>query len=175
MSQEKRKPRRRRFRIALATVAAVVVLMIAGAAVAVHTVMSTTQYADAGRHVTVKASTVPRLGTVLVTGTDKPLYTYAPDKAHTVTCSGICSLDWPALGVRSANSLVAGPGVDQHQFGTVNSSGSLRVVTYHGWPLYTFSSDRRAKQFTGQGKFAYGGYWYAIRPSGEIVATSSAD
>lgn len=171
MSHGEHKPRRGRLRVALAAIGAAVALVIAGGAVAIHAAGSTTHYADAGRPVTVEARTVPSVGTVLVTGTGQPLYTYAPDKAGATSCAGICTLDWPALGVRSANDIVAGRGVDQHKLGTASRSGSLQVVTYGGRPLYTFASDRGADRFTGQGKDAYDGHWYAIRPSGAIVTT----
>ena len=43
------------------------------------------------------------------------------------------------------------------------------MVTYHGWPLYTYLGDDRPLRATGQGVDADGGYWYVMRPSGAIV------
>lgn len=43
-----------------------------------------------------------------------------------------------------------------------------RVVTYHGWPLYTYLGDASAGHAAGQGKDD-DGYWYVMRASGRIV------
>jgi predicted lipoprotein with Yx(FWY)xxD motif len=43
-----------------------------------------------------------------------------------------------------------------------------RVVTYHGWPLYTCLGDASPGHAAGQGKDD-DGYWYVMRPSGQIV------
>jgi hypothetical protein len=47
--------------------------------------------------------------------------------------------------------------------------GGGRVVTYHGWPLYTYLGDVSAGHAAGQGKDEDSGYWYLMRPSGQIV------
>jgi hypothetical protein len=44
-----------------------------------------------------------------------------------------------------------------------------RVVTYNGWPLYTYRSDVELGSGNGQDIDLNGGYWYVIRPSGEPV------
>ena len=41
-----------------------------------------------------------------------------------------------------------------------------RVVTYHGWPLYTYENDAQPGQATGQAIDNDGGQWYVLRPSG---------
>jgi hypothetical protein len=43
------------------------------------------------------------------------------------------------------------------------------VVTYNGWPLYTYRSDVEPGSDNGQDIDLNGGYWYVIRPSGEPV------
>jgi predicted lipoprotein with Yx(FWY)xxD motif len=47
--------------------------------------------------------------------------------------------------------------------------GGGRVVTYHAWPLYTYLGDASAGHVSGQGEDEDGGYWYVMRPSGQIV------
>ena len=41
------------------------------------------------------------------------------------------------------------------------------MVTYDGWPLYTYTGDVTAGQTTGQGIDLNGGDWYVMRPSGK--------
>jgi Secreted repeat of unknown function len=48
--------------------------------------------------------------------------------------------------------------------------GGGRVVTYDGWPLYTYLGDASPGHAAGQGNDDGGGYWYAMRPSGQIVS-----
>ena len=40
------------------------------------------------------------------------------------------------------------------------------MVTYNGWPLYTYTGDVEAGQATGQAIDLNGGPWYVLRPSG---------
>jgi Secreted repeat of unknown function len=45
------------------------------------------------------------------------------------------------------------------------------VVTYAGWPLYTYAADSAAGQDNGQAIEANGGLWYVIAPSGKVITT----
>jgi hypothetical protein len=49
-----------------------------------------------------------------------------------------------------------------------------RVVTYAGWPLYTYSGDSAAGQANGQGLNTYGGRWYVLSPGGTAITTKPA-
>ena len=124
--------------------------------------------ADHGR-ITVDAAPVSKLGTVLVTNKGFALYMFAPDAARHVTCTGDCATSWPPLLVRAGETVAAGPGVRTGLLGTAPNPGGGRVVTYHGWPLYTYLGDAAAGQAAGQGADDDGGYWYVMRPSGQIV------
>ena len=53
--------------------------------------------------------------------------------------------------------------------GTAPNPGGGRVVTYRGWPLYTFLGDAAPGDATGQAADDDGGYWYVMRPAGQIV------
>lgn len=44
-----------------------------------------------------------------------------------------------------------------------------QVVTYHRWPLYTYLPDVKPGEATGQALDLNGGYWYVMRPGGQIV------
>jgi hypothetical protein len=43
------------------------------------------------------------------------------------------------------------------------------VVTYNGWPLYAYVSDKAAGVATGQALNLNGGYWYVIQPDGVVI------
>jgi hypothetical protein len=67
---------------------------------------------------------------------------------------------------------VATGAVKQSLFGSdVDPSGG-RVVTYAGWPLYTYVADTGPGLASGQAVNLNGGLWYATSPSGSIIRTS---
>jgi hypothetical protein len=78
--------------------------------------------------------------------------------------------DWPPLLVQPGQTVAAGPGVRPGLLGTAPNPGGGRVVTYDGWPLYTYPGDADLGHAAGQGADDDGGYWYVIRPSGQIVS-----
>jgi predicted lipoprotein with Yx(FWY)xxD motif len=125
--------------------------------------------AEQGR-VTVERAELGRLGTVLVTNKGFALYIFPPDAAHHVTCTGDCASAWPALTLRGDETVAAGAGVRADLLGTLPDPDGGRVVTYHGWPLYTYLGDASPDHAAGQGKDDDGGYWYVMRPSGQIVS-----
>jgi predicted lipoprotein with Yx(FWY)xxD motif len=124
--------------------------------------------AEHGR-VRVEAAPVGQLGTVLVTNKGFALYMFPPDQARHVTCTGGCATAWPPLLVHPGETIAAGPGVRPGLLGTAPNPGGGRVVTYRGWPLYTYLGDASPGHAAGQGVNDDGGYWYVIRPSGQIV------
>lgn len=124
--------------------------------------------AENGR-ITVDTAAAGRLGTVLVTNKGFALYMFAPDAARHVTCTGDCATAWPPLLVHAGQTVAAGPGVRTGLLGTAPNPGGGRVVTYHGWPLYTYLGDADPGHAAGQGADDDGGYWYVMRPSGQTV------
>jgi predicted lipoprotein with Yx(FWY)xxD motif len=124
--------------------------------------------AEHGR-VTVEAALVGTLGTVLVTNKGFALYTFPPDAARQVTCTGGCATAWPPLLVHAGETIAAGPGVRPGLLGTAPNPGGGRVVTYDGWPLYTYLGDASPAHAAGQGANDDGGYWYVMHPSGQVV------
>jgi predicted lipoprotein with Yx(FWY)xxD motif len=42
-------------------------------------------------------------------------------------------------------------------------------VTYNHWPLYTYVTDTKPGQTTGQGVNNSGGKWYVLSPSGKVI------
>jgi len=124
--------------------------------------------AEHGR-ITVDTAPVGKLGTILVTNKRFALYMFAPDAARRVTCTGSCATSWPPLLVHAGETVAAGPGVRPGPLGTAPNPGGGRVVTYHGWPLYTYLGDAAPGDAAGQGADDDGGYWYVMRPSGQIL------
>ena len=44
------------------------------------------------------------------------------------------------------------------------------MVTYAGWPLYTYVTDTTSGQANGQALNLNGGLWYVISPSGKVIS-----
>jgi predicted lipoprotein with Yx(FWY)xxD motif len=112
-------------------------------------------------------------GTILVDSSGYPLYVFAPDRQRAVTCTGPCAVVWPPLKSASSESPVAGPGVDAKLLGLDADPAGGQVVTYNGWPLYTYRVDSEvgagSALASGQGLNLNGGYWYVILASGAPV------
>ena len=119
--------------------------------------------------VTISAKSLPRVGTVLVNAAGDALYMFVPDDQRQVTCVSLCAETWPPVRLRTGAALAAGPGVRQALLGSDADPAGGRVVTYHGWPLYSYTADVYAGQTTGQGIDLNGGYWYLVRPDGQVV------
>lgn len=119
-----------------------------------------------GAQVEVLARSLHGVGTVLVTSKGYALYMFVRDDRRQVTCTGYCAATWPPLKIGSGATLTAGPGVRQSLLGSEPDPAGGRVVTYAGWPLYTYTADVQPGQVTGQGINLNGGAWYLMRPSG---------
>jgi predicted lipoprotein with Yx(FWY)xxD motif len=129
------------------------------------------RYSAENGRITVESARVGTLGTVLVTNKGFALYVYAPDAGRHVTCTGGCATAWPPLLVHAGQTIAAGPGIRPGLLGTDPNPGGGRVVTYRGWPLYTYLGDAAPGHAAGQGADDDGGYWWAMRPSGQIVGS----
>jgi predicted lipoprotein with Yx(FWY)xxD motif len=158
----------RRSKIILGAVAAIGCLAAFGSYLYLRYVDVVRYSAEHGR-IMVEAAPVGKLGTVLVTNKGFALYMFAPDAARHVTCTGGCATAWPPLLVQAGQTIAAGPGVRPGLLGTDPNPGGGRVVTYHGWPLYTYLGDAAAGHAAGQAADDDGGDWYVLRPSGQIV------
>ncbi|HEV2686484.1 MAG TPA: hypothetical protein VGW79_07585 [Actinomycetota bacterium] len=120
--------------------------------------------------VTVKAMSVGILGTALVNGDGRTLYTLSADQGGKVTCtSSSCTTIWPPLIVPTGGTAVAGSGITASMLGTVTTPSGAKQVTYNNWPLYMFSHDSGAGQANGQGINSFGGVWHPIAPAGQPI------
>ncbi len=117
--------------------------------------------------VTIRVRNLPGMGTVLVNSSGYTLYMFKPDAQRRVTCTGLCAVDWPPVKISPGGRLIAGPGVRADLLGSDRDPAGGRVVTYNGWPLYTYTTDVQPGEYAGQATDVNGGYWYVMRPSGE--------
>ena len=124
-----------------------------------------------GSAVTIDARSLKPVGKVLVNSQGYALYMFQPDQHRQVTCTGLCAATWPPVKIAHGAKLSAGPGVQASLLGTDPDPAGGDVVTYDGWPLYTYSGDVQPGQVTGQAIDLNGGDWYLMRPSGQPLST----
>jgi predicted lipoprotein with Yx(FWY)xxD motif len=132
--------------------------------------VTATSSAAATGGVKVSSATVTDLGAVLVNGQGRTLYVFAPDKAKKVTCTSSCASVWPPVVLTSGQKPTAAGSVRQSLLGSDPNPSGGQVVTYAGWPLYTYVADTAAGTASGQGLNLNGGFWYVIAPSGTLVS-----
>lgn len=118
---------------------------------------------------TTSVGAVSGLGSVLVDGQGHTLYIFMPDHHIKVTCTGSCAQLWPPDKLSGSQQPTASGAVKSSLLGSDADPEGGRVVTYAGWPLYTYVGDASSGQATGQGLETSGGLWYAISPTGAIV------
>jgi predicted lipoprotein with Yx(FWY)xxD motif len=128
---------------------------------------STTSTTSSGG-VTIATKSVPGLGTVLVNAQGDTLYMFAPDKQTRVTCLGTCAAIWPPVHIASGAKATAAGQAKASLLGSDPDTLGGPVVTYAGWPLYTYSADSAPGLATGQGLDVNGGYWYTLTPAGKV-------
>ena len=124
---------------------------------------------NGGSAVTVTTKAVSGLGTVLVTSKGLTLYSFAPDQHAKVTCVGACAAVWPPLKLGNGQQADATGAAKSSLLGSAADPAGGRVVTYNGWPLYTYVVDRSPGQATGQAIKLNGGLWYVLGPSGVVI------
>ncbi len=119
-----------------------------------------------GGGVSLSAKDIKGLGTVLVNGQGRTLYSFTSDKAEQVTCTGRCAAVWTPLKIMSGEKPSISAGVKASLVSSDADPSGGRVVTYDGWPLYFYQADPMAGTDYGQAVKSGGGFWYAITPSG---------
>lgn len=155
-------PARRALRLAFALIPALLGVCGCGGS----SVSSTTSSTSGRGVVVLSARSISGLGTVLVDSQGRTLYTFAPDKAQKVTCTGACAGVWPPLKVGAGQKPSASGAVKASLLSSDPDPSGGRVVTYNGWPLYLYAVDALAGTDHGQAVLSAGGRWYAIAPSG---------
>jgi predicted lipoprotein with Yx(FWY)xxD motif len=100
-----------------------------------------------------------KLGWVMAKADGLVVYTYAKDsKGGAPTCTGSCASVWaPVTGTPKAGPADTFPG----SFGLVTGASGKKVITYNGYPLYTYIG---APPLSTQGN-GIGGVWHVIKLS----------
>jgi predicted lipoprotein with Yx(FWY)xxD motif len=110
---------------------------------------------------TVNVSQNATLGSFLVDSKGMTLYLYTTDTPNTSNCYGPCATAWPPLLTNGAP--IAGSGVTGSLLGTTTRTDGTTQVTYNGWPLYYFQTDKVAGDTSGEN---VQGVWFVITPAG---------
>ena len=123
----------------------------------------------AAAKLTVSAATVPGLGVILVNSQGRTLYTFAPDKKSKVTCVGSCASVWPPVTLSAGAAPAAAKQLKASLLSSDPNPSGGKVVTYAGWPLYTYVGDSAPGTASGHAKNLNGGLWYVITPTGTVI------
>jgi predicted lipoprotein with Yx(FWY)xxD motif len=119
--------------------------------------------------VTISAKSEPGLGTILVDSQGRTLYQFLPDGAKHVTCTSSCASVWPPVMLPAGSTVAASDGVRTSLLSSDPNPSGGRVVTYAGWPLYTYVADGSPGSHSGQGVDLNGGLWYVMSPAGKAI------
>ncbi len=103
------------------------------------------------------------LGWVMATAKGLVVYTFGKDsKGAPPTCTGSCAAVWaPVTGVPKAGPADTFPGT----FGVVTGAGGKKVITYDGYPLYTFVG---APPLSTKGNGLEGAWHVIMLSSGDV-------
>jgi len=82
------------------------------------------------------------------------------------TCSGQCAVFWPPL---IGSQPQAAGGVAASKLTTITRADGSSQVAYNGHPLYYFKNDMQTGDTKGEGVTAFGGTWYVVGPSGDML------
>jgi len=117
--------------------------------------------------VTVVTTKKTSLGTILVTSSGRSLYLDSADKQVHPACTGGCLAIWPPL--KASGTPKASGSAKAADLGTTKIAGGIKQVTYKGHPLYTFASDTRSGETSGEGQNGF----YVVSPNGGKITKST--
>jgi len=156
-----------RLRIGAIAVIGVLAVVATSSALAAKSGVASTRHVVKGP--TVQTKKIKGLGVVLVNSRGLTLYMFKPDKQKKVTCKGQCAVIWPPLKIKAGQKPTAGGAAKKSLLGTYKNPSGGRVVSYNRWPLYTYISDSKPGQATGQALDLNGGLWYVLSASGKVI------
>ncbi|WP_227356710.1 COG4315 family predicted lipoprotein [Haladaptatus salinisoli] len=118
---------------------------------------------------TVRVSSHPKLGDVLVGPNDMTLYMFDSDTKGKMasTCYDSCADAWPPLTV--GGSPTKGDGVAA-TLSTFERKSGKKQVAANGWPLYYFASDANPGDASGQG---VNDVWWVLAPDGTPIRSKA--
>jgi predicted lipoprotein with Yx(FWY)xxD motif len=114
-----------------------------------------------------KASTIKRMGKVVVNQDGYTLYLFTKDSKDPSksNCNGTCAKIWPPALTDGTPSI---DGVPADLVGTVTREDGTKQITIGGWPVYTYIGDKKPGAWKGQ---FVGGTWFVIGPNGKKNTT----
>lgn len=129
------------------------------------TTTASSEPSGGGTAAVITASSVPKLGKVIVDSKGFTLYNFHKDKGGKSSCYGGCEQVWPPLTTEGKPQV--GEGAMASHLGTTKRKDGTLQVTYAGWPLYTYVADKKPGEAKGNDFSSFGAQWYALLPSGE--------
>lgn len=112
------------------------------------------------------ASASTSLGTILVDGKGKTVYSFAADKDGRSVCDAACIAYWPPVPA-PATLPASLPGVTA-RLGTTTRDDGTKQLTVGGHPVYTYVGDTSPGSAAGQGTNISGGLWWVLSPAGAV-------
>jgi predicted lipoprotein with Yx(FWY)xxD motif len=163
---------RRRFTLIVAAAwLAAMALVVAGCGGSMSSSPTTTHGVGGSTHASAALVSTRMIKgrTVLVNNRGFTLYTFAPDQHKRVTCTGSCAAVWPPLKLKAGQKPTASGAAQAAKLASDKNSAGGNVVTYAGWPLYTYTADTMPGEAKGQGLNLNGGVWHVITPTGMVI------
>jgi predicted lipoprotein with Yx(FWY)xxD motif len=121
--------------------------------------------AVAAKSVALVVMKVGKLGPIVTNRDGMTLYRFDKDVAKPESksnCDGDCAAKWPPVLVPDGATFEL-TGVDKTAVGSVTRTDGTKQATVGGWPVYTFSGDKKSCDINGQG---LGGVWFALKATG---------
>ena len=109
---------------------------------------------------------------ILISPSGRTLYHFLADKGKRIACTGQCAQFWPPLLIKKGAKPTGAAGLVPKKLGTIKRPNGRYQVTYAGFPLYVFASDKKKGDVLGEG---FEKSWYAVAPSGKLVKRASVD
>jgi len=126
--------------------------------------------------VVIKTGTSSNLGTILVNSQGRTLYTLNSETGGKLTCtlaSG-CTTYWSEVDLPSGVTAASVAGSAKSTLLGTETGASGTLVTYNGWPLYTYVGDSGTGQENGEGVSSFGGTWYVLSAAGTPVTSMTS-
>ncbi|WNR45932.1 hypothetical protein [Paenibacillus roseipurpureus] len=109
------------------------------------------------------------LGSYLTDSKGMTLYYFTKDAADLNSCVDACLAKWP---IYADNQFVVPAGFQAADFSLFVRKDGKQQITYKGWPLYYFATDKAAGDTFGD---AVGKVWYVIKPAAGVAVGTKAD
>ena len=121
-----------------------------------------------------RADTSEQHGSYVTDGNGRAVYMFEADQQGqgaqkaVSNCYDACAEAWPPVLTRSKPVQAGGP-VNSDLISTIERRDGTMQVTHNGWPLYYYVKDTGPGKTTGHDVHGFGGGWYLVRPSGDVI------